>query len=99
MNNSTIHEFTIKLRGDNVYDLYVNDVLVASRGHYENILDELRNAMKNAEISNMKDMEMKAMEEYFNKLSGCYQHGNVYEITEDGKLGKKIGSCSMLKVH
>ena len=46
MNNKTIHEFTIKLRGDNVYDLYVNDKWVASRGHYENILEEIRDAIK-----------------------------------------------------
>ena len=68
MNNSTIHEFTIKLRGDNVYDLYVNDVWVASRGHYENILDELRNSMKNAEISNMKDLNN------LNKRSLLYEY-------------------------
>ena len=42
MNNKTIHEFTIKLRGDNVYDLYVDEEWVVSRGHYENILDEIR---------------------------------------------------------
>lgn len=44
MNNETIKKFniTIKLRGDNVYDLYLNDEWIASRGHYENILDEAR---------------------------------------------------------
>ena len=44
MNNATIKRFdiTIKLRGDNVYDLYFNDGWVASRGHYENILDEAK---------------------------------------------------------
>ena len=46
MNNKTIQEFTIKLRGDNVYDLYVDDKWVASRGHYENILDEVRDAIQ-----------------------------------------------------
>ena len=46
MNNTTIHEFTIKLRGDNVYDLYVDDQWVASRGHYENILKEISNEIK-----------------------------------------------------
>ena len=46
MNNKTIHKFTVKLRGDNVYDLYVDDVWTASRGHYENILDEIRNIIK-----------------------------------------------------
>ena len=42
MNNKTICRFEIKMRGDNVYDLYVNDQWVASRGHYENILEEIR---------------------------------------------------------
>ena len=45
-NNKTVHEFTIKLRGDNVYDLYVDDQWVASRGHYENILDEIRSTIE-----------------------------------------------------
>ena len=45
-NNKTIQEFTIKLRGDNVYDLYVDGEWVASRGYYENILDEIRDAIK-----------------------------------------------------
>ena len=35
-------EMTIKLRGDNVYDLYMNGQWVASRGHYENILNEAK---------------------------------------------------------
>lgn len=44
MNNSTVHKFdiSIKLRGDNVYDLYFNGDWVASRGHYESILDEVK---------------------------------------------------------
>lgn len=48
MNNETIERFdiTIKLRGDNVYDLYMNGKWVASRGGYENILDEARTAIK-----------------------------------------------------
>ena len=46
MNNTTIHEFTIKLRGDNVYDLYVDDQWIASRGHYENILEEIKKEIK-----------------------------------------------------
>ena len=41
-NNKTVCEFKIKMRGDNIYDLYVNGEWVASRGHYENILDEIR---------------------------------------------------------
>lgn len=48
MNNKTIKRFdiTIKLRGDNVYDLYLDGEWVASRGSYEHILDEARSAIK-----------------------------------------------------
>lgn len=48
MNNETMKRFdlTIKLRGDNVYDLYLNGKWVASRGGYEGILDEARAAIK-----------------------------------------------------
>lgn len=47
MNNATIKEFNIKikLRGDNVYDLYINHCWVACRGSYELILDEAKNAI------------------------------------------------------
>jgi hypothetical protein len=46
MNNKTIFEAKIKQRGDGVYDLYINGEWVVSRGHYENILDELRKEIK-----------------------------------------------------
>ena len=46
MNNETILEIKIKQRFDRVYDLYVNGKWTASRGHYENILDEIRNIIK-----------------------------------------------------
>jgi len=46
MNNSTIHNFTIKLRGDNVYDLYVDGKWAVSRGSYLNIIDELSKIIK-----------------------------------------------------
>ena len=46
MNNKTILEVKIKQRGDGVYDLYVNGHWKISRGHYENILDEIRNVIK-----------------------------------------------------
>jgi hypothetical protein len=45
-NNSTVHKYTIKLRGDRVYDLYVDNQWVVSRGSYENILDELKKIMQ-----------------------------------------------------
>ena len=53
MNNKTIKRFdiTIKLRGDNVYDLYFNDEWVASRGRYESILDEARKLIENDLVS------------------------------------------------
>lgn len=48
MNNATIKRFdiTIKLRGDNVYDLYMGNQWIASRGHVDNILDEARNVIR-----------------------------------------------------
>ena len=48
MNNKTIKKanLVVKLRGDNVYDLYLNDTWIASRGSCENILDEVRNVVK-----------------------------------------------------
>jgi hypothetical protein len=66
MNNDTIQKFVIKLRGDNVYDLYMNDVWIASRGHYENIIDELRKVIKTVDST----------------VDPCeyFQHGDVYNI-------------------
>ena len=48
MNNETVKKFdiTIKLRGDNVYDLYFDGQWVASRGSCDNILDEARNVIE-----------------------------------------------------
>lgn len=48
MNNKTVKEFNIKikLRGDNVYDLYLDGEWVACRGAYDNIVDEVRNVVK-----------------------------------------------------
>lgn len=49
MNNETIERFdiTIKLRGDNIYDLYFNNKWVASRGSCDNILGEAKKIIKN----------------------------------------------------
>lgn len=54
MSNETIKRFdiTIKLRGDNIYDLYFDNKWFASRGSYENILDEAKQAMKQSLIEN-----------------------------------------------
>lgn len=46
MSNKTVHNFTIKFRENNVYDLYVDKQWVVSRGSRANILDELRKIME-----------------------------------------------------
>jgi hypothetical protein len=46
MNNKTVHNFTIKLREDRVYDLYLNGKWMVSRGSYDNILAELKTIME-----------------------------------------------------
>lgn len=53
MNNKTIKKFdiTIKLRGDNVYDLYMDGEWIASRGSCDNIVNELKNEIKKSLIN------------------------------------------------
>ena len=53
-NNETVKKFNIiiKLRGDNVYDLYIDNEWIASRGSCENILDEVRNEIKKSLYEN-----------------------------------------------
>lgn len=46
MANKTVHNFTIKLREDRVYDLYLDGKWIVSRGSYENILGELKTLME-----------------------------------------------------
>ena len=46
MNNATKFEWKIKLRCDNVYDLYLDDRWIVSRGSYEGILEELKTLME-----------------------------------------------------
>jgi hypothetical protein len=46
MANKTVHNFTIKLREDRVWDLYLDGKWIASRGSYENILVELKTLME-----------------------------------------------------
>lgn len=48
MNNETIKKFDImiKLRGDNVYDLYVDGEWVESRGSCDKILEEITKIVK-----------------------------------------------------
>lgn len=45
MANKTVKKFVIKLREDRVYDLYINDQWVLSRGSHKNILEELEKIM------------------------------------------------------
>ena len=42
MNNRTVEEIKIKLRGDNVYDIYVNGEWIGARGCYLNALNFVR---------------------------------------------------------
>ena len=53
MNNETIKKFDImiKLRGDNVYDLYVGGEWVTSRGSCDKVLDDVNNIVKQSLIS------------------------------------------------
>ena len=53
MNNETIKKFdiTIKLRGDNVYDLYIDNSWISSRGSCDGILDDARSAIKSSLIN------------------------------------------------
>jgi hypothetical protein len=46
MNNQTIHNFTIKRRGDNVYDIYVDKNHIASKGSIESVLAALKEIME-----------------------------------------------------
>lgn len=52
MNNETIKEFNIKikLRGDNVYDLYVDGEWVTAHGNCEKILRDVSEIVKDALI-------------------------------------------------
>ena len=48
MSNETMKRFdiTIKLRGDNVYDLYMDGEYITHSGSFEKILDEVKKAMR-----------------------------------------------------
>lgn len=46
MNNETIHKYEIKLKGDGVYDIYVDCVHMGSTGSYKSALRELEPIMK-----------------------------------------------------
>lgn len=50
MNNETIKKFNImiKLRGDNVYDLYVDGDWISSRGSCDKILEDIGEFVRKA---------------------------------------------------
>lgn len=50
MNNETIKKFdiVIKLRKDNVYDLYMDGEWISSRGSCDSIVEETRNAIRHS---------------------------------------------------
>ena len=52
MNNETVKKFNImiKLRGDNIYDLYMDGKWVASRGSCDKILEDVNDFVKEALI-------------------------------------------------
>ena len=45
MANKTVKKIVLKLREDRVWDLYIDDQWVLSRGSHENILEELKKIM------------------------------------------------------
>ena len=54
MNNATVEHIEIKRRGDGVYDIYYNDTWISSKGHYENVLDEVRGLIKQIDAKEIK---------------------------------------------
>ena len=48
-NNETIREFTIKRRGDGVYDVYLDDVYICSKGSFKSVIKELESIMVEAD--------------------------------------------------
>ncbi len=49
MNNETIHEYKIKLRGDGVYDIYFDGVYMCSKGSFKAVIKELETIMSEAD--------------------------------------------------
>lgn len=45
MNNETVHEFKIKYRGDNCYDVYVDGKFVSTKGSIESAVKEIEDVM------------------------------------------------------
>lgn len=49
MNNETKHNFTIKRRGDNIYDIYVDGNFIISKGSIASVIKELEVIMYEAD--------------------------------------------------
>ena len=49
MNNETIREFMIKLRGDGVYDIYIDGNFIVSKGSFKSVVKELEVIMAEAD--------------------------------------------------
>lgn len=49
MNNETVHEYKIKLRGDGAYDIYVDGVHMCSKGSFKSVIKELETIMLEAD--------------------------------------------------
>ena len=49
MNNTTIQKVLVKLRGDNVYNIYKNNEHIVSTGSIERACEEVKNLLENKE--------------------------------------------------
>ena len=49
MNNATVERIEIKLRGDNVYDIYVNKQFIGNAGCYLKALDMVKEFIEDEE--------------------------------------------------
>ena len=49
MNNETMHNFTIKRRGDYIYDIYVDGNFIISKGSIASVVKELEVIMLEAD--------------------------------------------------
>ena len=49
MNNTTVERIEIKLRGDNVYDIYVNKQFIGNAGCYLKALDMVKEFIEDEE--------------------------------------------------
>lgn len=53
MNNTTVERIEIKMRGDNVYDIYVNKKFIGNAGCYLVALDKVKDYIEREENNNV----------------------------------------------